>query len=146
MRLAAVITFGLLAGLCRTGPAVAEDGRMLYMLHCSGCHGMQGTASSLGRIPPLAGAVGYYMTSPEARIFLPQAPGIMNSGLSDADVTTLMNWLVPALAKNSLIEPFRPYTVEEIAASRASKPADFFAARRKVTDRLRLQGLELPRY
>jgi cytochrome c553 len=147
MRPTAVIALGILAGLAQAGTATAgQGGQYLYVLHCSGCHGMQGTASSLGRIPALAGKVGYFMKSPEARVFLTQAPGIMNSGLKDAEVTTLMNWLVPALAKESLAEPFTPYTVEEITRSRASRPPDFFAARTKLAEHLKRQGLDLPKY
>lgn len=129
------------------GPAGAsENGQILYRLHCSGCHGLQGSAATVGRIPALAGNVGTFMKSEESRTFLTQAPGIMNSGLNDKDVATLMNWLVPALAKDSLTEPFKPYSVEEIAHSRASRPPDFFVARRKVAENLQKRGYALPNY
>lgn len=146
MRLARAIVVGLLA-CCGYGPASAtENGETLYVLHCSGCHGVRGTAKDIGRIPPLAGSVGHFMRSPQARVFLTQAPGIMNSGLSDGDITALMNWLVPALAEGSLAEPFKPYTVDEISRSRANRPPDFFVARRKLAAELKAQGLELPVY
>ncbi|PLP57601.1 hypothetical protein CYK37_18460 [Mesorhizobium loti] len=136
-----------LVALSGIGPATAsENGQILYRLHCSGCHGLQGGAATVGRIPALAGNVGTFMKSAESRTFLTQAPGIMNSGLNDKDVATLMNWLVPTLAKESLTEPFRPYSVEEIAHSRANRPPDFFVARRKVAEDLRTQGYELPEY
>lgn len=128
-------------------PAAAlESGQILYRLHCSGCHGLQGSAATVGRIPALAGNVGTFMKSAESRTFLTQAPGIMNSGLNDKDVATLMNWLVPALAKESLTEPFKPYSAEEIAHSRANRPPDFFVARRKVAENLQKQGFTLPSY
>ncbi|WP_152980012.1 cytochrome c [Mesorhizobium sp. 1M-11] len=126
--------------------AASESGQILYRLHCSGCHGLQGNAATVGRIPALAGNVGTFMKSAESRTFLTQAPGIMNSGLNDKDVATLMNWLVPALAKDSLTEPFKPYSVEEIAHSRANRPPDFFVARRKVAENLQKQGYALPNY
>ncbi|MFE0018896.1 c-type cytochrome [Mesorhizobium sp. NPDC059054] len=126
--------------------AASESGQILYRLHCSGCHGLQGNAATVGRIPALAGNVGTFMKSAESRTFLTQAPGIMNSGLNDKDVATLMNWLVPALAKDSLTEPFEPYSVEEIAHSRANRPPDFFVARRKVAENLQKQGYALPNY
>lgn len=129
------------------GPAAAsESGQILYRLHCSGCHGLQGNAATVGRIPALAGNVGTFMKSEESRTFLTQAPGIMNSGLDDKDVATLMNWLVPALAKELLTEPFKPYSVDEIAHSRANRPPDFFVARRKVAENLQKQGYALPNY
>ncbi|MCG7505926.1 c-type cytochrome [Mesorhizobium retamae] len=124
----------------------SESGQILYRLHCSGCHGLQGNAATVGGIPALAGNVGTFMKSAESRTFLTQAPGIMNSGLNDKDVATLMNWLVPALAKGSLTEPFKPYSVEEIAHSRANRPPDFFVARRKVAENLQKRGYALPNY
>src|SRR5687767_11748895 len=102
MRLAlAAIALALLAGPAAAGP----DGQYLYRLHCSGCHGWEGAASE-GRIPKLAGVIGHYMKDKAARTFAVQAPGIMNSGLSDEDMTALMNWLVPAFGGDSLNQPF----------------------------------------
>lgn len=149
MRSAALgfVALGLLAlgaGMDRAN--ATENGQTLYLLHCSGCHGRQGGAASVGRIPALAGKVGSFMKTPEARIFVTQAPGIMNSGLNDNDVAALLNWLVPAFAGASLAEPFKPYTAEEIAHSRASRPADFFAARREIAAGLKKQGIDLPAY
>lgn len=141
------VALGLLALIAGADRAnAAGDGQTLYVLHCSGCHGRQGSAASVGRIPALAGNVGSFMKTPEARTFVTQAPGIMNSGLNDKDVAALMNWLVPALAGASLAEPFKPYTAEEIAHSRASRPVDFFAARREIAAGLKKQGIELPAY
>lgn len=141
---ASLVVSAVAAGI---GPGDAsENGQILYRLHCSGCHGVQGNAATVGRIPALAGNVGTFMKSAESRTFLTQAPGIMNSGLNDKDVATLMNWLVPALAKESLTEPFKPYSIDEIAHSRANRPPDFFVARRKVAEDLRTQGYALPEY
>ena len=142
----ALVVLTLLAAGGAGRADAGEDGQMLYVLHCSGCHGRQGAAATVGRIPALAGNIGYFMETADARIFLPQAPGVMNSGLGDADVATLMNWLVPTLARGSLSEPFKPYTAEEIARSRANRPADFFATRRKVAAELKGRGIELPGY
>lgn len=136
--------FALTIGVVQ--PTAAENGKILYVLHCSGCHGLQGSAASIGRIPALSGTVGHFMRLPQSRNLAVQAPGIMNSGLDDTDVAALMNWLVPALAGDSLAEPFKPFTADEIARSRASRPADFFAARRKVAADLKEIGVELPRY
>jgi mono/diheme cytochrome c family protein len=135
-----------LIALFATGAAAEPDGRYLYVLTCSGCHGTQGAASEEGRIPALAGSIGHYMKTPQARQFLPQAPGIMSSGLKDEQVTALMNWMVPALAGESLAAPFKPYSVDEIAGSRASKPADFFARRRAIAAELEALGAKVSPY
>ena len=121
--------------------ATGRDGRYLYVLTCSGCHGIDGSASKEGRVPALSGSIGHFMKTPEARNFLPQAPGIMTSGLNDRDVQALMNWMVPALAGSSLPETFQPYSLEEIGQSRKTKPDDFFVARRAIAQQLKDFGL-----
>lgn len=136
--------FALTFGTAQT--TAAENGKTLYVLHCSGCHGLEGNAASIGRIPALSGNVGYFMRLPQSRSLAVQAPGIMNSGLDDKDVAALMNWLVPSLARDSLPKPFKPFTADEVARSRASRPADFFAARRTVAMDLKEIGVDLPSY
>ncbi|MET0575377.1 MAG: hypothetical protein ABWZ83_05900 [Mesorhizobium sp.] len=126
--------------------AAGGDGRYLYILHCSGCHVPDGSGSTEGRIPRLDGVAGHFQKIAEGRKFVIQVPGVMNSGLNDADVVALMNWLVPRFAGDSLSAPFVPYTADEVAAARTSRPLDIFAARRKVTAKLREQGVEIADY
>jgi hypothetical protein len=57
-----------------------------------------------------------------------------------------LNWMVPHFAGGSLSEPFVPYTVDEVAAARGTRPLDIFAARRKVTAKLLEQGVEIADY
>jgi hypothetical protein len=80
------------------------------------------------------------MRAPEARAFAVQAPGIMNSGLSDEDVAAVMNWMVPAISGASLADPFAPYTAAEVAEARRTRPDDYFARRRAVILLLRARG------
>jgi len=126
--------------------ATGRDGKYLYVLTCSGCHGAEGAASDEGRIPALAGSIGHFMKTPEARNFLPQAPGIMTSGLSDRDVQALMNWMVPALSGSSLSSEFKPYSESEIAQSRKTKPSDFFTARKEIAQQLKGLGYDVAPY
>ncbi len=138
----------LLALLAATAgnAAAGESGQYLYVLHCSGCHVRDGSGSVEGRIPALAGNVGYFQRLPEGRLYTIQVPGVMNSGLKDDDVTALVNWLVPHFAGSSLQGDFKPYTSAEIAAARLNRPTDIFAARRAVTTGLRQQGVDVADY
>jgi len=97
-------------------------------------------------VPALAGSIGHFMKTPEARNFLPQAPGIMTSGLNDRDVQALMNWMVPALAGPSLMGEFQPYSQDEIARSRKTKPDDFFVARKAIAQKLKDLGYDVAPY
>jgi mono/diheme cytochrome c family protein len=135
-----------LAGLVSDGALAGRDGKYLYVLTCSGCHGVEGLASKEGRVPALAGSIGHFMKAPEARNFLPQAPGIMTSGLNDRDVQALMNWMVPALSGPSLSGGFEPYSLEEIAQARKTKPGDFFMARRMIAKKLKDLGYDVAPY
>ena len=124
----------------------ADDGRYLYTLHCSGCHVRDGSGSEEGRIPRIAGTVGHFQKVPEGRRFILQVPGVMNSGLADSEVASLMNWLVPHFAGASQEGAFAPYTSDEVRAARQSRPDDIFAARRAVAEKLKLQGVTIDAY
>jgi hypothetical protein len=138
---------GVLALLLCAGQALAGDkGKYLFTLHCSGCHVRDGSGSTEGRIPRLAGQIGHFMKLPDGRRFVLQVPGIMNSGLHNAEIETLMNWLVPHFAGTSLDGDFVPYQPAEIEAARKNRPADIFAARRRIADDLRKQGVTIEDY
>ena len=124
----------------------ADDGRYLYTLHCSGCHVRDGSGSEEGRIPRIAGTVGHFQKVPEGRRFILQVPGVMNSGLADSEVASLMNWLVPHFAGASQEGAFAPYASDEVRAARQSRPDDIFAARRAVAAKLKLQGVTIDAY
>lgn len=113
-----------------TGPDQAA--RSDYLLHCSGCHGDQGAAHALGRIPPLQGVIGRFLHLPQGRAFLVQVPGVHNSGLDDARIARLMNWLVPQFAGPSLLTRFQPFSAEEVGRLRADRPADPARQRREL--------------
>lgn len=139
-----LLTLAVLAAA--VAPATAGDGQYLYTLHCSGCHVPDGSGSIEGRIPALTGTVGHFQKLPEGRRFILQVPGVMNSGLKDDDVAALMNWMVPHFAGASQEGTFVPYTREEVAAARRSRPADIFAARRAVVAKLKLRGVTIGDY
>ncbi len=139
------LLLALLSAVCGDA-AAGESGEYLYVLHCSGCHLRDGSGSVEGRIPALAGNVGYFQQLPEGRLYTIQVPGIMNSGLKDDDVTALVNWLVPHFAGPSMQGSFKPYSPAEIAAARRNRPTDIFAARRAVTAGLRQRGVEIADY
>jgi hypothetical protein len=126
--------------------ASAGKGEYLYVLHCSGCHVRDGSGSAEGRIPRLEGQIGHFMKLPEGRRFVVQVPGVMNSGLGNEDVEALMNWLIPHFAGASLDREFIPYSADEIAAARRTRPADIFAVRRGIAADLERKGAVVQDY
>jgi len=132
--------------LCASPALAGDNGKYLYTLHCSGCHLRDGSGSAEGRIPRLAEQVGHFMKLPEGRRFLLQVPGVMNSGLGNAEIEVLMNWMVPHFAGASLDGNFVPYAPDEIEAARKNRLTDIFAGRRKIAADLRKQGAVIQDY
>ncbi|MDR2837179.1 MAG: cytochrome c [Azonexus sp.] len=102
-----------------------------YVLHCAGCHQLDGSGAPEEGVPVMRGVLGAFQEVPGGREYLVQVPGVMNSGLSDHQVAELMNWLIPQMAGR---EP--AYTAAEIARLRASRPVDIALARLQLIEKM----------
>lgn len=111
-----------------------------YRLHCSGCHLEDGTGMPSRGIPPMTGVVGHFLRLPEGRAFLVQVPGVANSSLSDAEIAALTNWVLDAMAGDSLPGPVPPYTADEVTRLRRHGPVDVAAARARIAAQLEADG------
>ena len=140
------LAWGVAAAALAAGPAAAADlgPRTNYLLHCSGCHQADGAGSAAHNVPPMKGVVGHFLRTEEGRAFLVQVPGTSNSGLSDAQIAALLNWMVPALSAAEMPPGFVAYTADEVAKLRAQKLADVAARRDQVVRRLREMGHAVP--
>lgn len=128
---------GAADGRASAGDAAA---RADYLLHCSGCHGSDGEGHAIGRIPALRERIGRFLWRDEGRAFLVQVPGVNNTGLSDAAIAAVLNWLVAAWAADTRPPGFVPYRADEVARHRASRPADIVVFRRGLVARLAHDG------
>ena len=131
--------------LCTFSPARAdqaafERGRIDYVLHCSGCHALDGSGVEEKGIPRVKGQIGYYLRLPEGRPFLLQVPGLLSAGLSDERAAGVTNWMIEYFAGASMPEEFMPYTADEAKRYRLSKPADIAALRKQLARRLAALG------
>jgi mono/diheme cytochrome c family protein len=111
--------------------AKTSSPRSLYVLHCAGCHGMDGSGSEQGQVPDMR-RLGRFLQRPEGRKFLVQVPGVMGSGLNDKDVAQVTNWVLTTLATDIAPQTFVPYTSPEIAAARANPLSDVMATRARL--------------
>lgn len=126
-------------------PAVAPvqgGARSLYVLHCAGCHGMDASGSALGRVPDMR-RVGDFLHLPGGREFIVKVPGVMGSGLDDAQVAAVTNWVLATLAAPSQPPGHRPYDAAEIQQARASPLLDVAAERYRLVSEARQRGLQL---
>ena len=113
-----------------------ERAQLQYLQHCSGCHLVDGSGSPSKGVPSMRGALGQFLRVPGGREFIVQVPGVMNSALRDADIANLMNWLLPAVSSETLPAGFQPYTPQEIARLRTSRPADVMAVRATLVGKM----------
>lgn len=147
MRSIDAVTALLLAGV--SAPALAaqpasERGRIDYVLHCSGCHALDGSGVETKGIPQVKDRIGYFLRFPEGRAFLLQVPGLLAAGLSDERAAGVTNWMIEYFAGASLPSDFTPYTAQEARRYRLSRPADIPGIRKALEAKLREAGYPFP--
>ncbi len=123
-------------------PSVAptSNARALFVLHCSGCHGRDGAGAT--DVPDMR-QLGWFLRLDGGREFIVKVPGVMNAGLSDAQIADVTNWVLATIAPDSLPPGHRPYDAAEIARARQQPLIDVAAARDGLIVQARNRGVEL---
>ena len=124
-----------LAGLATAGAAADESPRVLYMLHCQGCHLADGSGKP-GEVPALAGSLGRFLEVEGGRAYLVQVPGSAHAPLSDAELAAVLNWMVEAFGPEADARALRRYDAAEVARYRATPLVDVAGARAELVRRL----------
>ena len=114
--------------------------RSLYLLRCSGCHRPDGQGALSAGVPPFAGFMGPLTRDSGGRVYVTHVPGIAGSGLSDAQVADVLNYVLDDLSAEPP-EGRRRFTAAEIGRLRAESVTDVVAYRRGVVARLSRQGV-----
>jgi len=114
-----------------------------YVLHCSGCHSMDGSGHPEFGVPDFRNQVGYFLRLPEGRAFLMQVPGLLNAGLPDDRGAAVTNYVIKTFAGDSFPRDFLPYTAEEAKRYRGSRPADVAGRRAQLYQQLNGLGYAL---
>jgi len=159
---AALFSIGLLAALA-AGPAgsagmsvagqapqrqnaesrpITTSVRSLFVVHCAGCHGMDGSGSTSANVPDMR-HLGNFLRLDGGREFIVKVPGVMGSGLTDQQVADVTNWLLATLAKDSIPEGHMAYDAGEVQRARAVPLVDVAAARRHLAAQARERGVAL---
>jgi mono/diheme cytochrome c family protein len=123
--------------------ASAARAQRNFIHDCSGCHLPDGSGSPTKGIPSMRGTLGRFLQVQGGREFIAQVPGVMNSPLKNREIAELMNWLVPYVSSETAPAGTAPYTEEEIARLRRTRPVDVPAARKAVVARARAAGIEI---
>jgi mono/diheme cytochrome c family protein len=125
-------TLGRKVVLRADAPSVSptHNARALYVLHCGGCHSLDGSVSASARVPDMR-QLGRFLQVPCGREFLIQVPGVMGSGLNDEQVAQVTNWVLSSLASASIPAQHRDLDAAEVRRARRDPLVDM-AARREL--------------
>jgi len=121
----------LLLAIGGAAPSAAERPEILYMLHCRGCHLPDG-AGSPGSVPDLRGQLGSFLGVPGGREYLVRVPGSASAPVDDAELASLLNWMIGRFGPAEVTRDFRPYSGPEVARYRASPLTDVDALRAEL--------------
>jgi mono/diheme cytochrome c family protein len=113
------------------GPAAAERPEILYMLHCRGCHLADG-AGAPGSVPDLRGQLGKFLLVSGGREYLVRVPGSASAPIDDAELASLLNWMIGRFGPADVARDFRRYRAPEVARYRASPLTDVDALRAQL--------------
>ena len=120
--------------------ATTTHARASYVLHCAGCHGVNGAGLPQSYVPGLQ-RLGDFLRLPGGREFVIKVPGVMGSGLDDAQVAEVANWVFATLAKDSVPAGHAPYDKTEVTRARAVPLVDVASERKRLQEQARQQGL-----
>jgi mono/diheme cytochrome c family protein len=133
----------LLAWAAQAHAQSTGNPRSLYVLHCTGCHGMDASGVPGQGVPSMRGALGHFMKLPEGRAFLLQVPGVNNAGLSDEQIASVTNWMVRQFSADTAPAGWAPYTAAEVATAKLTRPVDVAKVRADLVARLLRDGIDL---
>lgn len=136
------IALALLGNGAWAGPDAGSP-RMNYLLHCSGCHGQDGSGSPASGVPNMRGSLGHFFKVKDGREFLIQVPGTSQSPLSHAETAELLNWILQSFSPAEVPAGTAPYTTQEVARLRAAPLADVPGRRGEIVRRLKEQGIAI---
>jgi len=95
-----------------------------------------------GGIPPLPGYIGSFLNDPEGRVYVLHVPGVASSGLDDADLAALLNYVNQKWGDPKA----RSLTVEEVKLNREHPVADVVKLRRDIVSRFVREGVKAGAY
>lgn len=137
----------VLAGLLLVPPVPAfADGysaRFNYLLRCSGCHDQDGSGLPKAGIPALPGYIDAFAGDEQGRTYIVHVPGVASTGLNNAEIAAVLNYVIDQWGDPSRIKPF---TEAEVERRKAEPVSDVVAYRRDIVARLKDQGVAIADY
>ncbi len=141
MKIATTLCLLALAGMAHG--ADAGSPRANYMLHCSGCHGIDGSGNPGAGIPTMVNTLGHFLRVSGGRDFLVQVPGTSQSALPDDAVAELLNWILKKFSPDEIPPGTPSYSAQEVARLRSQPLNDVPAFRTEIVGRLKNAGIAI---
>lgn len=129
--------------LCAPANAEQRSPRTNYILHCAGCHGMDGSGSSKGGVPSLS-MIKSFTSDVAGRVYLLHVPGITYTTLNPQEIADVVNFVVENWGAKEI--PFQPFSAEEVHRLRAMPVDDIVIYRRALTTRYVSEGKQVAEY
>lgn len=126
-------------------PAFADgySARFNYLLRCSGCHDQDGSGLPKAGIPALPGYIDAFAGDEQGRTYIVHVPGVASTGLNNAEIAAVLNYVIEQWGDPSQIKPF---TEAEVERRKAEPVSDVVAYRRDIVARLKDQGVAIADY
>jgi len=129
-----VIRSGLLLLLAAAAPVAAEDPKVSYWLHCAGCHRLDGS-SAPPEVPTLLEEPGRIAALPGGREYLVRVPGVAQAGIDDAELASVLNYMLTTFSPASLPPSFEPFEPGEVGRLRHRVLEDPLRVRSEILGR-----------
>ena len=111
----------------------------LFSRHCQGCHGHTGV--SVAEVPTLRGRAGSFLHTQEGREYIVRVPGVALALVSDAELATILNWMLETYSSEELPSGWTPFTAQEVSALRRDPLPDISKSRAAVVEQLAAEGV-----
>ena len=107
---------------------------------------MDGSGNELARIPDFRGYIGAFAADEDGRTYVLRVPGVVNTSLSDSEISAVINYVMNTWGGSSLRHDFVAFTAQEVEARRARPVADVVSFRRQIVERLHASGIPTADY
>lgn len=139
---ATALLLSLAAGASAQPPRQPADAERDYVLHCRGCHGVDGTGIA-HRVPAVRGSLPAFMRISDGREFVLRVPGAANSRLSDAALAAVLNWMAATFAGDELGPDPQWFSAAEVTAARGRPLLGVRSVRRELVRQLAASGIRV---
>jgi cytochrome c553 len=122
-----------------------RSAKSLYILKCSGCHGIDGSGAPAAGVPPFPGFIAALAGYEEGRIYIAHVPGVVGSRLSNEQLVKVLNYVIDEWSGEHAASTPR-FTVDEFTRLRAVPVANIVEYRRDVVSHMKESGAPVADY